>query len=162
MKTQGLLYTDLNGRQEIIVSRSLHDYHSSTDGRVAVDGGQHDYGKVSYDEGAIFQWIWFEYKNVTHADLYNDWNSKKDELGNIWYPTDKVEILEAKDYPDIDSFEWRVETCMWKTMAYDKKPGKMIMLKDASEDHLQAILANCGHISGETRKIINYILKSRK
>lgn len=163
MKTQGILYTQPNGQQEIIISCANHHFNSSSDGKVSADGGQQGYNRTVYDKDAIFQWIWFEYKNVTHADLYNDWNNQVNELGRVWYPTEKVTILEEKDYPDTDSFEWKVETVIWGTNGpLGDQPTIYKHLTDCDTDHLETILTTQRHISGETRRIIEHILKTRE
>jgi len=164
MTTFGILHTRRNGQQEIVMSGAGHDCNSSSDGRVSVDGGQpsdSSYQKLCYDDEESFQRIWFEYKNVTHADLYNDWNLRKNKLRNIYYPTSKITILEEKDYPDINSFDWAVETMIWGTVGENQdQPRHHIMLKDASKSHLQAILRTVWHIPESTRKIIEYIIEA--
>lgn len=161
MKVQGILYTDKNKKQEILISRSRHDFHYSTDGKVYVDGGR-DYLKFGGDVKNCRP-IWIDYIGVTHADLYNDWNSRKDKLGIIKYPSKKIKILEQKDYPDIESFDWKKESLIWGTYGKNgDEPLKYIHLVDAETDHLQTILNTQKHIYGETKQIIQSILEDRK
>lgn len=141
-----------------LYSRANHDFRS-LDG-YSVDAGP-GVGRILYPPNTTCpkpQWI--EVKGVTYADIYNDWNYRVDKYGI--HPINKVTILEEKDYPDFDSFEWKVETAMWKTYGKNgDEPGKMIMLKNAEKEHLTAILETQSHISAKTRKIIKHILKER-
>lgn len=101
--------------------------------------------------------------NLAWAEVKEDFAqliNKKTQA--IWKIKD-VKILDKKDYPDIFSTEYEVDRACWGT--YGKtgdKPYKLILLKDAETEHLEKILETQNHISLQTRKIINYILNSRK
>lgn len=142
-----------------LYSRARHDFRS-LDG-YSVDSGP-GIERILYPNGVECpkpQWI--EVKDVNYADLYNDWNWRQDKYGI--HPFNEVTILEEKDYPDTDSFEWKVETAIWKTWGKDGTgPGRMIMLKNVETEHLKKILETQNHISGETKRIIKHILKERK
>lgn len=146
---------------EIIYSRARHDFISTTDGLNSVDGGQ-DYFRQVWDNSKSkpLKQVVIELE-ISPAQLYDDWNYARNEFGRT--SIDKVKIVPENELEDKDSFEYRKKYLMWGTYGKEGKgPRRMIMLAtDAETDHLIKILETQGHISGETRKIIESILKDR-
>jgi hypothetical protein len=152
MKIQAIKVND-----HYLYSRENHDFRSL--GEYSVDAGP-GVGRILYHTTCPTpQWI--EIKGVNYADLYNDWNSRENKYGI--HPIDEVTVLEEKDWPDTDSFEWKKQTKIWGTNGPNgDQPTKYVMLVDCSSDHLHSILHHCGHISDETRNIVKSILIDRE
>lgn len=143
-----------------VYSRGRHDFR--TFNGISVDGGpgvERIIGQLPDKTFPSLKWI--EVKEVNYADIYNDWNSRENKFGI--HKLDEVTILEEKDCPDTDSFEWQKQTKIWGTNGPDgDQPTKYVMLIDCSSDHLNAILHHCGHISDDIRNIIKSILIDRE
>ena len=151
MKIRGII-----AENKFLFSRAQHDFRSYKD--YSVDGG-FLYLRYLYKD-KIPQVVYVELKNVTSAELYNDWNYKIDKYGI--HDLQQVTILESNEYPNIDSFEYRKENAIWGTYGKDGKSKlKYINLISAETDHLNAILNTQKLLSPHTREIINSILKDR-
>jgi hypothetical protein len=140
---------------------SLHHYHYVTHGDMMVDGGQPStnfyggYNRFSLDG----ETVWFEF-NADFAEIYNKYNKK--EINGIW-DMKQGKILSPEEYPNCDSIEEKMNNFIWGTYGKDgKSPLKYVLLKNCETDHLQNILANVKHIQSDTKKVIEFILKSRE
>jgi hypothetical protein len=68
--------------QDVIFSRTRHDYRSCTCCLIAIDGG-FDYLKISGNTGT-FQIVEINLPDdITRKMLYDDWNERKDIYGKI-------------------------------------------------------------------------------
>ena len=65
---------------DIIFSRTRHDYRKCTCGAVSIDGG-FDYVKTSGN--GKFTQMRFINVRATKKELYKDWNTQKDKFGII-------------------------------------------------------------------------------
>lgn len=158
---------------EILISRSRHDFHASSDGLNKIDGGQ-DYFRQVWDSTATkpLTQVIVEY-NVSPASLHNDWNYSYDKYGiikpiqtltgnNHVYPPGVKILWDTNEHEDRQSLSFKRKMAIWGTYGRDGKgPRVQIQLEDAETDHLEAILLTQTHINQETRAIIEDILKDR-
>lgn len=72
---------------DIIYSRARHDFRYCSCRNIAVDGG-FDYNKLIYKDFSQLKHIDIEVE-ATKADLYNDWNNRIGEYGQIKGKTKK-------------------------------------------------------------------------
>lgn len=143
----------------VIASMSHYDYIDIDD--LMVDGGQPcttAYAGYNRFRGEV---CWFEVPQ-NFAELYYDYNyCNKNRKYGIWN-LEEVILLEKEDWPDTEDFQEKINNAIWGTNGKDgKDPFKYVLLKDCSIGHLQAILANVSSISGETKKIIEHLIKER-
>lgn len=151
---------------EIIYSPAEYDFVKNSNGGY-VDGGPNRCRSSGVEIVCLEL-------SVSPAQLYEDWNSGRDEYGVIrptacldsnpvyWYYPKDVKVVPKNEAEDRQSFAFKRKMAMWRTYGPNgDQPGKMIMLEDAETDHLTAILDTQNHIQSETRTIIESILKDR-
>lgn len=147
----------------VIASMASHDYISvkTGDDHICVDGGQP--GTRQY-AGYGRYWgtpIFFEVPQ-TFGELYTDYqlNFKSGRKYGIWDIKD-VKVVDEKDWPDVESFEYKVEQAIWGTRGFEgSQPLEYVHLKDCATDHLLNIL-NTQNINEDLILIIKYIINGR-
>lgn len=95
------------------------------------------------------------------TELINDYQAHKANTikrqHGIWKLED-VKVLLAQEYPDIDSWDWKLQTTVWGTYGKSGKDKlKYILLNDATTEHLLAIFP----LNLEYQPLITYILRLR-
>ena len=127
------------------------------------DGGQPGCQNYAGYTRSSHQMQWIELPNVTFADLTHDYNTNRgDDRKYGVHPLSEVRILSKDEIPDTQTLAWRAENASWGTYGvHGDEPLKVILLREAETDHLNAILAS-QRISKETQEIITYILLNRK
>lgn len=95
MKTEKTIVSTIQcpSCNDVIFSRSRHDYRPCSCGSVAIDGG-FDYVRISSKVGIpkVIQ----KTVNVNKTDLYKDWNYQFDKYGIIKPLTSKKKIGKVK------------------------------------------------------------------
>jgi hypothetical protein len=159
MKIYGMIVKD-----KFVYSRARHDFRTYEG--YSIDGGQPCSAscvRTLYKEKPPIM-TWVEVKNLTLADLINDWNMKKDKLGIC--DLKDVRILSKEDWPDTDSLQWEEENMVWghyilpnsiESGYYEYK-----MMWRLSTPHLKAILKTQKQISEECENYIKKLLKLRE
>lgn len=66
--------------QDIIYSRTRHDFHFCRCGNAFVDGGQ-DYFRYGYPPDSLKPRVFTKTINVSKKALYDDWNTGTDDYG---------------------------------------------------------------------------------
>lgn len=146
------------------ISASHHDCNVAPDGTLA-DGGQPNLqGDSGYfrSSGKI---AWIELPNMDFAELMNDYkNNRGDSRKYGIHKIEEVRILDEREVPDVDSFDWKLDNWLWGTRGKSgKDPFRYILLKNAGTKHLLNILGDFPKLKGElTGQIIKEILCSRE
>lgn len=143
----------------VVASMGRHDYVAK-DGIMA-DGGQpelNDYGGYNRFSGKR---VWFEVPQ-DFAELYNDYaamNLETKRKYGIWDIAD-VKILNESEWPDTNSFSWKVENAIWGSRGRNNLDDlKYRLIKNLDTNHLLLIRDIC---SEDTRIIVNFWLNCRK
>lgn len=154
-------------KEYAVFSVSHYDCRVAPDGTM-MDGGQPGlpaYAGYNRSSGKL-QWI--EVANVDFAKIYNDYCKNylhQDKRKYGVHKISKVRILTDDETPDTGSLDWRVENTVWGTNGKQGNlPTRYILLKNATDDHLQAIVDNYGYrLQGSvTLEVIEEIQRRRK
>lgn len=129
----------VRNKTHVVFSVGHYDFRTFED--LMADGGipnLHNYAGYRRLSGKP---CWIEIPDVSMADLLNDYMTIRNDRKYGLHKIEDVHILEESEFPDINSFEWIVDNAVWKTYGKDgKSPGKYILLKDASTEHLIKIM----------------------
>jgi hypothetical protein len=141
--------------QEVLISRAQHSLEKSKDGLAFIDGGQNgEY--IRY--GGPVEIIRVEIP-YTFAEMYEDWNLRRDKLCN--FTVDDVKIIPKEEWGDRETKEFKVKSLFWGTQGKNgDEPLKYKHLTELDTDHLRALL-ELNYIDEEIKEAINYILKQK-
>lgn len=140
-----------------VFSVGHHDFRMANG--LMADGGQPGLQDWAGYTRASHPQRWIELPNVTFAELYTDYACSQKRLYGI-HTFHQVRLLEEKEIPDTCSFEWQLENMVWGTRGpKGNQPLRYILLKDASTDHLKAILDHGCAL--KIQNTIRYILCTR-
>jgi len=153
----------LGVRNEKYLVASISHYDCNGIDDLMADGGQP--GTVNYAgyNRLSGERVWFEVPQ-TFGELFTDYNIKNKRKYGVWEIKD-VKILDNQgDWPDTDSFEYKVKQTVWGTNGINgDQPTKYVHLVDCATDHLKAILQICENRRNDDYvEIIKHILKGRK
>lgn len=98
MKISGMLIRETD---EIIFSRTRHDFKRDKTGEYAIDGGQEMYTRLMFKDINGFDSVTFEL-DVTEQQLYDDWNKQTDKLGSLDAKDVKYQIKSRDGQHDKD------------------------------------------------------------
>ena len=140
-----------------VFSVAPHDFVKAEDGTMA-DGGQPWWSGGYVRSSGVQSWI--EVSGVDAAILANDYLYGDPRKYGVLRRRDVKEVPKH-EWPDIDSFQYKLETKIWGTRGVSgREKLSYVLLKDCSASHLRAILETQPHIGATTKEIINHILNN--
>lgn len=140
------------------VIASVSRYDCAIYNGLMADGGQAGCQSFAgYNRFSVSKKIWFEVPQ-NFAELTQDYNDNfRQRKYGIWKVLD-VRVLNEDEYPDTNSFEWRLENYIWGSRLPDNRI-KWLMIKDMEKDHIQAILNTQKNLDKSIRDVLEFFSK---